>query len=226
MKLLLLRAYALGLVPLLLVGSAIAAPAQTAAQTVAPTDPLSIVQRFYAALNAENQAAALDLVADDVYVPNTRLCPPGQVCRGKAPVELDVSGGIQAHARYTLAAPQVVGTTLTADVERRFPRLQAFGVERLLSKLTVEVRDGKIATYQNVDDDTDPQTAAFYAMQRAQAAAGQLPVAQVPPAPRPSGLPNTGQAPVSPAWPAWLAAGGLLLLLVGVGLKGLVPSRA
>jgi ketosteroid isomerase-like protein len=219
MKLLLVRAFALGLVPLvLLVGSAAAA----SAQAMEPTDPLAVVQRFYAALNAEDQAAALALVADDVYVPNNKTCPPGRVCRGKAPVELDINQGIQAHARYTLVAPRVTGTTVTANVERRFPNLQAPGVERLLATLTVEIRAGKIATYQNVDDATDPQTAAFYAFQRSQAAAGRLPLAQVPPAPRPSALPNTGQAPPAPAWPA---AGGLLLL-VGVGLKRLVRGRA
>jgi ketosteroid isomerase-like protein len=220
MKLLVFRTFALGLAPLLLlVGSAAAASAQARE----PTDPLAVVERFYAALNAEDQAAALDLVADDVYVPNNKTCPPGQVCRGKAPVELDINQGIQAHARYTLVAPRVTGTTVTANVERRSPNIRAPGVERLLAKLTVEIRDGKIATYQNVDDDTDPQTAAFYAFQRSQAAAGQLPRAQLPPGLRPSALPNTGEAP---PWPAWLAAAGLLSLVVGVGLKGLVRSRA
>jgi hypothetical protein len=176
MKLLLFCTFVLGLVPLwLLVGSAAAS-----AQAIEPTDPLAVVQRFYAALNAEDQAAALDLVADDVYVPNNKTRPPGQVCHGKAPVELDINQGIQASARYTVVDPQLMGATVTANVERRFANLQAAGVERLLAKLTVEIRDGKITTYQNVDDDTDPQTAAFYAFQQSQAVAGELPPVQLP----------------------------------------------
>jgi hypothetical protein len=175
MKLLLFRPFALGPALLLaLLGSAMAA----SAQAPEPTDPVALLQRFYEARNAEDQAAALALVADDLYVPGTGLCPPERVCRGPAPLELDIANGIAAHARYTLVAPQVAGMTVTATLETRAPGFQAAGVDRVVGALTAEIREGKIATYQEVRDASDPQTAAFYQFQRSQAAAGQIPRAE------------------------------------------------
>jgi hypothetical protein len=178
-----------------------------AAQAVEPADPVAVLERFYEARNAENQAAALALVADDLYVPGTGLCPPERVCRGPAPLELDIANGIATHTRFTLVDPRVSGTTVTATLEARNANFRAAGVDRGISTLTVDIHNGKLATFQEVRDASDPQIAAFEAFQRARAsAAAQLPRV----------LPRAGDAPPGPAS---LATGGLLLLVVGLGLK-------
>jgi hypothetical protein len=99
----------------------------------------------------------------------------------------------------------VSGTTLRARVEASGAAHRAAGVDRAISDVTVEVRDGKVASYIGILDTRDPQTARWQAALGAQQGQGVPPLR----------LPNTGAgggaAPALPWTVGGLAGSGVLL---------------
>ena len=100
-----------------------------------------------------------------------------------------------------MVTPQVSGSQVNARTEVSDDRSKAAGVDRLVANLTVEVRDGKMASWVSVPDPSDPQTAKFLAFQQAHAA------------PAPSVLPATGEGGPLASLPVAVLVAGILLTL-------------
>jgi SnoaL-like domain len=182
------------------------------------TDPAALVraavERFVDARNRGDVAGMLALVTDDVRFIGGPVCPPAAPCLGTEALRTEVQSYIGAHVRVTLVGtPQVSGTTLRARVEASADPYRAAGLDRVINDVTVEVRDGKIASWIGSLDARDPQTARWLALQGPPPGPGVVP---------PLRLPNTGAG--SQAAPARLwTAGGLAgsgALLCGLLLLG------
>ena len=167
-------------------------------------DPLSVVQHFIDARNAGDVAGAMALVADDMRFVGGPICTPAKPCVGRAAAQRDVvEQFIQTyHAHLTIVGtPQVLGSQVKARTEVSDDRSKATGVDRLVANLTVEVRDGKMASWVSILDPSDPQTAKFLAFQQAHAARA------------PSVLPATGEGGPLASLPVAVLVAGILLTL-------------
>jgi ketosteroid isomerase-like protein len=83
----------------------VVAPACGATQPI--TDPASVIEVFYEALNAGDVDGAMAFVADDA------LFVVGGVFKGKAQIREFVQGGVDRHAQYELTNLQAEGDTAT-----------------------------------------------------------------------------------------------------------------
>jgi hypothetical protein len=148
------------------------------------------------------------LVADDMSFVGGLVCTPAKPCTGRDTARRDVvQQFIDYHARLTIVGtPQIAGSRVTARTEASDDRSRSAGVDRFVQNLTVEVRDGKIASWVNTPDLSDPQTARFVASQRAQAQ------------PPPTQLPRTGEGgPLGS--PLTVAVVGGTLLALGLTVR-------
>jgi hypothetical protein len=137
----------------------------------AQSDPVYVLQSFQDARNVGDLDGAMALVADDMSYIGGPACPPETPCLGVDAMRGNVQRYIAGQEQATIVgAPQVSGTVVKAHLESRNPGRLAIGVERTLSEVTVEVRDGQLASWAGTSDATDPQTAWWLAFQRGQQA--------------------------------------------------------
>ncbi len=135
----------------------------------AADDPATVFQRFNDARNRADVAGTLALVTDDIRLVAGDPCTSATPCVGVAANRAYLEDYISVHGKVTIVGtPQVSGTTMHARIEVRSDRIRAAGVERIVNNLTVEVRDGKLASYNAVPEMSDAQTAQFLAYVRAQ----------------------------------------------------------
>ncbi len=136
----------------------------------AADDPATIFQRFIEARNRADVAGTLALVTDDIRLVGGPQCTAAAPCIGAAAFRTDLENNyIGRHAKATIVgAPQVSGTTVQARLEVRDDSFRAAGVDRVVNTLTVEVRDGKVASLLSVADANDAQTGQYLAYVRAQ----------------------------------------------------------
>ncbi len=135
----------------------------------AADDPATVLQRFVEARNRADVAGTLALVADDFRFVGGPFCSQANPCIGTAAQrkELETYFAERAHGNI-VGTPQVTGTTVRARLEASGDRFSAGGVDRVVNTLTVEVRDGKLASWLAVLDASDAQTAQYLAYVRAQ----------------------------------------------------------
>ncbi len=131
----------------------------------AADDPATVVQRFNDVRNRYDVEGTLALVTDDFRNVGGPRCTEAAPCIGAAAFRMNLEGGfIVNHVQITIiGAPQVSGTTVRIRTEVRADIYRAAGVERIVNNATVEVRDGKIASYVEFPDASDAQTAQFLA---------------------------------------------------------------
>ena len=122
----------------------------------AQDDPASVLQRFQDARNLGDVDGAMALVAPDLSYSGG----PASPCIGTAALRRDVQLFIADQVySSSIVSPDVSGTTVHARLASQSPSRSAIGLERTLSDLTAEVRDGQISSWRSGDDATDPQTA-------------------------------------------------------------------
>lgn len=174
-------------------------------------DPLAVLQQFITARNAGDEVEAMALVADNMSYVGGPVCTLAKPCVGRAIAQtLVVEQFYQKfHAHLTIiGTPQVTGNRVTARVESIDDRTRAAGVSRTISNLTVQVVDGKIASWAASLDPSDPQTARFLAVQQTRVTS------------TPSTLPATGDGGPLASRPLALLVGSILLAF------GLTARRA
>lgn len=138
------------------------------AATSAATDPAAVIQRFFDARNRYDIEGTLALVTDDFRLVGGPNCTPASPCIGVAAQRAELRFYIADHAQVIIVGtPQVSGTTVRLRAEGRADVFRAAGAERVIVNTTVEVRDGKLASYIGVFDASDAQTAQFLASLRA-----------------------------------------------------------
>jgi ketosteroid isomerase-like protein len=113
------------------------------------TDPLSVVDAWFDALNAGDVDAALSYLADDAVVV---MVPPGTpgddgIFTGKEEVRGWYEGLVGAKGVATLRDCQVEGESVTCIDTYTDDGLQAMGVDSIEGELALIVRDGKIQSY-------------------------------------------------------------------------------
>jgi len=140
-----------------------------ASLAVAAADgPATVVQRFFDARNRYDIEGTLALVTDDIRFVGGPACTPAAPCVGVAALRAELGNFIADHAQVTIVGvPQVSGTTVRLRIEGRADPFRAAGVERIVNNVTVEVRDGRIATHFGIPDASDAQTAQYLAYVRA-----------------------------------------------------------
>jgi hypothetical protein len=137
----------------------------------AQSDPVSVLHSFQDARNVGDLDGAMALVADDMRYVGGPACPPDNPCIGREAMRGTIERYIAGQEQATIVgAPLVSGTVVKATLESRNPERLAVGVERTLSEVTVEVRDGQLASWGGIADTSDPQTLTWLASQRAQQA--------------------------------------------------------
>ncbi len=133
----------------------------------AADDPATVLQRFNDARNRGDIAGAVALLTDDVRFAEGPMCTADNPCIGVAAARETLEAGARVHVRETVVGtPVVTGTTVRFRAEVRFDNVPVPGVERLIVNSTVDVRDGKIASYIGIEDLSDAQTAKLFAAQR------------------------------------------------------------
>jgi hypothetical protein len=129
---------------------------------------VAILQQFIDARNQADELAAMALVADDVSYIGGSVCPLANPCIGPKAIRAEVQLFISDHSQsIMIGSPLVSGTSVTARAETSNDAVRASGLERVVYDYTVDVQDGKLANLRGVEDASDPQTAAFLALQRA-----------------------------------------------------------
>ncbi len=148
-------------------------------------DPVTVLQRYYAARNRGDVSEAMTAIAPDATY-QSGVCVP--VCVGAAEIQKrEVEGGIGGGNQYTVLDATLSGMTVTLRVQIRNNLARRAGVDRFIVDVTTDVQDGKIVAYRAVLDASDPETAAYQSFQSSQPA-GQPTPAQVP-----TELPDTGE---------------------------------
>jgi len=130
----------------------------------AADDPATVVRRFIEVRNRYDVEGTLALITDDFRLVAGPQCTPATPCVGVAAQRAELKNYIADHAQVTIVGtPQVSGTTVRLRQEGRADPFRAAGAERLILLGTVEVRDGKVASYIDTPDLGDAQTAQFFA---------------------------------------------------------------
>src|SRR5438874_5716249 len=130
----------------------------------AQTDPVSTLQKFIDARNQSDEASAMALVADNLNYVGGVTCLLENPCVGTQELRSDIQVFISDHSRSMLiGAPSVSGMTVTARAETTNDAVRASGLDRVVYDFTGDVQDGKLTNLHTVQDDRDPQTAAFQA---------------------------------------------------------------
>ncbi len=146
----------------------------------AADDPATLLQRFTDARNRGDIAGAVALLTDDVRFAEGPSCTADSPCIGVAAARATLEDGNRVHVQVMVVGTTVMtGTTVRFRAEVRFDNVRTPGVERIIVNGTMDVRGGKIASYIDVPDMSDAQTAKLLA--------AQSPPQGLPPAP-----PRTG----------------------------------
>lgn len=117
------------------------------------------VQRMYMARNRGDAAAAVQLFAEPADFAGGNCRP----CSTRAGIQAQFENQFNADFRWTISDVRQSGSTVSWVQAIRSPAATAAGIERRISRVTAEFRDGKIVHWRAVDDLSDPQTAAFFA---------------------------------------------------------------
>ena len=194
-------------------------PGRVAAQA----DPATVVEAFAEAINSGDVDAAVALFAEDGVIEN-----PNRRFVGLAEIRGDLQAQVDQGINMTNVSVEVSGSSVMVIQEIRQPRIEAFGIERIIRIATFEIRDGKIVSLAAMPDTSDPDTARFVASQGPGGGAGPA----GPPPAGPEALPDTGSGGLADnksgsAWFALSLAAGLaaLVLLGGVGGRVVVRRR-
>ena len=143
------------------------------APALAQTDPVGVFRQAIDARNRGDLAGTMAEFADDA-VRQDGTCPTG--CVGAEAIAQSVEQNFAEHFQATVLDARADGDLVTALTELRSDVFRARGAERVISSYTVELRGGKIVRWASSLDTSDPQTAAFLALQRQPAPApAQIP---------------------------------------------------
>lgn len=164
-----------------------------------PTDPEGVFRAAVAAFNAGDAAAAASYFSEDATI--TGLCPPANVCHGRAEIQAQLDEEIAHGAQDEIRSLTVSGDTVTIQLTESAPGFAELGIQRIYINITATVQNGKITSMTDELDLSDSQTATF-AQSMEQEAQNSLPGA------------GTGYAaaPVRTQW--WLL---VALVIVGAG---------
>lgn len=131
----------------------------------AADDPATLLQRFNDARNSGDVSGAVALVTDDVRFAEGPTCQPDRPCIGAVAVRRELENGLAVHVQgIVVGMPVVTGSSVRFRAEVYSDPFTAVGVARIIVNGTVEVRDGKIASYIDIPDMSDAQTAKFFAL--------------------------------------------------------------
>jgi ketosteroid isomerase-like protein len=133
-----------------------------AAAGPAPTAPPSeVFDRYVSAVHAGDMQAVRDLISPDVERSDFAGCRPEMdnlTCLAHY-IEATV---VKPRARITERARSVQGDTVDAVLEVRSPLYTQAGVERILGRDIVRVRNGRIVAFRFVPDFADEPTVTFF----------------------------------------------------------------
>ena len=108
------------------------------------------------------------LVGDNLNYVGGVTCLLENPCVGTQEIRSDIQVFISDHSRSVLiGSPSVSGMMVTARAETTNDAVRASGLDRVVYDFTGDVQDGKLTNLHTVQDDRDPQTAAFQAFLRA-----------------------------------------------------------
>jgi hypothetical protein len=141
--------------------AALTAPlvACTTSPLVAP--PAAVFDRYLAAVHAADMPAVRALISPEVERSDFIGCRPemdNAACLAHY-IEATV---VKPRARLTELRRGVDGDTVDALVEVRSPLYTQAGLERIVGRDIVRVRDGRIVGFRFVPDFSDEATAAFF----------------------------------------------------------------
>ena len=155
---------------------------QSAAVAAATADPLSVVDAFVAAQNANDIAAVLPTLADDAVFTGSG----GTVC-GKEQIRPIIErAATQHHRTETVGSPEVAGDTVTVIHRVVSDENQALGIDYTEYVDTFVVQDGQIVS---IDSEITPESRAK--IERALGGA----LSGAPAAPPPGVIDNHAAAP-------------------------------
>jgi ketosteroid isomerase-like protein len=123
--------------------------------------PGAVFDRYVAAVHAGDMAAVRALISPDVERSDFVGCRAemdNPTCLAHY-IEATV---VKPKARVTERSRSVQGDTIDAVLEVRSPLYTQAGVERILGRDIVRVRDGRIAAFRFVPDFADEPTAVFF----------------------------------------------------------------
>jgi SnoaL-like domain len=129
------------------------------AATAAP--PSEVFDRYLSAVHAADMQAVRALISPEVERSDFVGCRPemdNPACLAHY-IETTV---IKPGARMTERRRTVEADTVVSDLEVRSPLYQQAGVERILGRDIVRVRDGRIVAFHFVPDFADEPTAVFF----------------------------------------------------------------
>lgn len=148
--------------PLLAACLAAALSACSTAGPAAPPSPDQVFDRYLQAVHATDMPAVRALISPAVERSDFIGCRPemdNPVCLAHY-IETTV---VKPQARLIERSRRVEGDTVVAELEVRSPFYKPAGVERILGRDIVRVRDGRIVAFRFVPDFTDEPTAVFFA---------------------------------------------------------------
>jgi hypothetical protein len=127
------------------------------------TGPMSVINAWQDAMNANDADTALGFLADDAFI---KLVPPpveghDGVFSGKEAIREWWEGLYALNGESSLSECQVEGGTVTCMLRYSDDSLKSIGVDYIDNEFVVIVRDGKIQTYTATM--TDESLAAFMA---------------------------------------------------------------
>lgn len=128
----------------------------------ADASPDEVFQRYLTAVHIGDMAAVRSLIAPDVERSDFVGCAPAMdnpACLAHY-IQATVVG---PRARLTVLQQQVNGEQLSAQVEVRSPLYVQAGVERIVGRDILTVRQGLIRSFRFVPDFSDAPTASFFA---------------------------------------------------------------
>ena len=164
-----------------------------------PTDPEGVFRAAVDAFNDGDAALSASFFSEDATI--TGLCPPANVCHGRAEIQAQLEEEIAQGAQDEIRSLTVSGNTAVIELTESAPGFAELGIERIYINITAIVENGKITSMTDELDLTDPQTATF-AQAVEEEAQGGLPAT------------GTGYSPRTSPTPWWLLA---VLAVLGTG---------
>jgi ketosteroid isomerase-like protein len=126
-----------------------------------PPSPSAVFDRYVAAVHSTDMVTIRALISPDVERSDFVGCRP-EMDNASCLAHYVETTVVKPHARVTERNRSVQGDTVVADLEVRSPLYTQAGVERILGRDIVRVRDGRIVSFRFVPDFTDDATANFF----------------------------------------------------------------
>jgi len=123
--------------------------------------PDAVFDRYVAAVHAADMAAVRAMISPDVERSDFVGCQP-EMDNATCLLHYIETTVVKPRARMTERSRSVEGETLVADLEVRSPLYSQKGVERILGRDIVRVRDGRIVAFRFVPEFSDEPTAIFF----------------------------------------------------------------